>query len=333
MGLTYDNSGVSIHQGDLWVETIKAIVAKYPLKSSTNHTIGGIGGFAGLYEIPGGMALAACCDGVGTKLELAKTLGILKGLGQDLVAMNLNDLVTCGARPLFFLDYIACGKLSPQTLSPIMEGVARSCASCGCVLLGGETAEMPQVYPNDGFDLAGFAVGLVPKDQILTGHSIQEGDVLVGLHSSGPHSNGYSLIRKAISLSGIDLNSNHGVLSRTLGQELLEPTRLYVNQALMAFRTGLVRAMAHITGGGLEGNIRRVIPEGLTIHLDYKAWQRPQIFRLIEEMGIDEAEMRKVFNLGIGFVMITPRSMLNDLLILLQEAGEEPAEIGAVVSP
>ncbi|MCX7828602.1 MAG: phosphoribosylformylglycinamidine cyclo-ligase [Thermanaerothrix sp.] len=328
MGLTYDKSGVSLSAADLWVERVKEIVKKHPINNS--QTIAGIGGFAGLYRISDHLALAACCDGVGTKMELARELGKVKGLGQDLVAMNVNDLVTCGARPLFFLDYVACGKLKPDSLLPILEGIAESCAACGCTLLGGETAEMPQVYDENSFDLAGFAVGIVATEEIITGESIVEGDLLIGLPSSGPHSNGYSLIRKAVGEAGVDLNSNHGVLPSPLGEELLRPTRLYVNQALKGSETGLVKAMAHITGGSLEGNISRVIPPGLGIQIDYQAWRRPAIFEFLQGLGIDEAEMRRVFNLGVGFVMIASPKDVDVLLNLMTQLGEAPFIIGSV---
>jgi phosphoribosylformylglycinamidine cyclo-ligase len=329
MALTYDNSGVSLSSADLWVERVKEIVKKYPLSNA--QTIGGIGGFAGLYRISEQLALAACCDGVGTKMEFARELGNTKGLGQDLVAMNVNDLVTCGARPLFFLDYIACGRLNPDSLSPILEGIAESCAKCGCTLLGGETAEMPQVYGEDSFDLAGFAVGMVTTEGLITGESIVEGDLLIGLPSSGPHSNGYSLIRKAIREARLDLNSNHGILPSSLGEELLRPTRLYANQALKAVESGLVKAMAHITGGGLEGNISRVIPPGLGIRIDYQAWERPVIFNFLQDLGIEEDEMRRVFNLGVGFVMIASPKDTDVLVNLMTQLGEDPFIIGSVI--
>ncbi len=328
--LSYEKSGVSISGGDAWVETIKSLLARH---TKDKNCVGGVGGFAGLYRIGGGKCLAGCTDGVGTKLELAKATGLYRGLGQDLVAMNVNDLVTVGARPLFFLDYAACGRLNEGILAPIVEGVINACEESLCSLLGGETAEMPGVYHPDGFDLAGFAVGIVDEDKIIDGSDIQEGDLLVGIESSGVHSNGYSLVRIALGKGGLDtdLGSTPEGWNETVAEAVMRPTRLYVKAAIAAMETGVVRGMAHITGGGMYGNVIRVIPKRLDINIDFGSWKRPKIFDLIQSAGIDEEEMRKVFNLGIGFVFVVDPNNLKKLQEALEALGERPTIIGEVI--
>ena len=328
--LSYEKSGVSISGGDAWVETIKGLLAKRP---KDKNCVGGVGGFAGLYRIGGGQCLAACCDGVGTKLELAKATGLYKGLGQDLVAMNVNDLVTVGARPLFFLDYAACGKLNESILKEIVQGVIDACGESLCTLLGGETAEMPGVYDSDGFDLAGYFVGIVEEEKIIDGSGIQEGDLLIGLPSSGIHSNGYSLVRSALGKEGLDvaLDSLPTGWQETVGEAVMRPTKLYVKAALAAASTGKVRGMAHITGGGMLGNVIRVIPKHLDVAVDFLSWRRPAVFDLIQSAGIEEEEMRRVFNLGIGFVFIAAPDDLKEIEKSLEALGEEPAVIGEVI--
>ena len=328
--LSYEKSGVSISGGDAWVETIKGLLAKRP---KDKNCVGGVGGFAGLYRIGGGQCLAACCDGVGTKLELAKATGLYKGLGQDLVAMNVNDLVTVGARPLFFLDYAACGKLNESILKEIVQGVIDACGESLCTLLGGETAEMPGVYDSDGFDLAGFSVGIVEEEKIIDGSGLQEGDLLIGLPSSGIHSNGYSLVRSALGKEGLDvaLDSLPTGWQETVGEAVMRPTKLYVKAALAAASTGKVRGMAHITGGGMLGNVIRVIPKHLDVAVDFLSWRRPAVFDLIQSAGIEEEEMRRVFNLGIGFVFIAAPDDLKEIEKSLEALGEEPAVIGEVI--
>mgnify|MGYP001388103682 CR=1 FL=1 len=327
--LSYEKAGVSISGGDEWVETIKSLLKKRP---KDPNALGGIGGFAGLYRIGGGQCIAACCDGVGTKLELAKATGIYRGLGQDLVAMNVNDLVTGGARPLFFLDYAACGKLDAAILSEIIEGVLDACDESLCTLLGGETAEMPGVYDSSGFDLAGFAVGIVDEDKIIDGRSIKAGDIIAGLTSSGIHSNGYSLVRKALGSDGlnVDLNSVPEGWDEKIAAEVMKPTKLYVKSAIAAVNTGKIHGMAHITGGGMYGNIIRIIPKGLDIGIDFDSWDRPGIFKLIQRAGIEEEEMRRVFNLGIGYVFIIDPKDLDELTGALAKVGESPVVIGEV---
>lgn len=329
MPLSYEKAGVSISGGDAWVETIKEILKSRP---KDPNSVGGVGGFAGLYRIGGGQCIAACCDGVGTKLELAKATGIYRGLGQDLVAMNVNDLVTGGARPLFFLDYAACGKLDVDILKEIVTGVLDACEESLCALLGGETAEMPGVYSSDGFDLAGFSVGIVDEDKIIDGSTIKNGDILIGLKSSGVHSNGYSLVRKALGKDGlnIDLDSVPQGWDEKLSTAVMKPTKLYVKPALAAVKTGKVHGMAHITGGGMYGNVIRVIPKGLDIEIDFSSWERPKIFDLVQSAGIEEDEMRKVFNLGIGYVFIIDRKDLGVVAEALADTGEIASVIGRV---
>lgn len=329
--LSYEKAGVSISGGDAWVETIKGLLKARP---KDPNSVGGVGGFAGLYRIGGGQCIAACCDGVGTKLELAKETGIYRGLGQDLVAMNVNDLVTGGAKPLFFLDYAACGKLDEKVLKEIVEGILDACDESLCALLGGETAEMPGVYPSDGFDLAGFAVGIVDEDKIVDGSAIKEGDIIIGLSSSGVHSNGFSLVRSALGKDGLnaDLNSVPEGWDESIASSAMRATRLYVKPALAAVKTGKIHGMAHITGGGMYGNVIRVIPKGLDIDIDFSSWKRPKIFDLIQSAGIEEEEMRKVFNLGIGYVFIISKDDLEEVSEALAFTGERPSVIGRVTS-
>ncbi len=328
MGLTYESSGVGIDRGNLFVQRIKALTGG----DADPNLVGGIGGFSGLYRLDKETLLAACCDGVGTKLEIAKACGHLEGLGQDLVAMSVNDLVTCGARPLFFLDYLACGYLDVDLYEPVVRSIHEACRECGCALLGGETAEMPGVYPRYGFDLAGFAAGIVKECDLIDGKTITKGDLVVGLRSSGLHSNGFSLVRKAL----LDGKGDEALLEvpagfeKPLWQTLLEPTRLYVRQALKAASTGLVKGMAHITGGGLEENIRRVIPAGGELHLEYDAWTPPAVFSLVSSAGVPEPEMRRVFNLGIGYVLLVSLEGLDDVLEALETTGESPLLIGEI---
>ena len=247
MNWDYKKAGVSIEGGDAWVDVVKGLLKKRP---SDPNQVGGVGGFSGLYRIGGGQCLAACCDGVGTKLEVAKLAGSYRGLGQDLVAMNVNDLITCGARPLFFLDYIACGGLDTPLFSEIIEGVLDACEESGCALLGGETAEMPGVYPPSGFDLAGFSVGIVDENKIIDGKSIAAGDLILALPSSGIHSNGFSLVRRVLLDDGLKLpiDASCPGLEEPLGSALLRPTRLYVRQAMAALSACPIHGMVHEEG-------------------------------------------------------------------------------------
>jgi phosphoribosylformylglycinamidine cyclo-ligase len=329
MALTYENSGVSIDRGNLFVERIKALAGE----NADPNVVGGIGGFSGLYRLEGGNLLAACCDGVGTKLEIAKACGHLEFLGQDLVAMSVNDLVTCGARPILFLDYLACGHLDVDAYEPVIRSIHQACKESGCVLLGGETAEMPGVYPAEGFDLAGFAAGIVNENDLVDGKSISSHDLVVGLPSSGVHSNGFSLVRKAL-LDGRDESFLEQVpegFESPLWEILLRPTKLYVRPALRAASTGIVKGMAHITGGGLVENISRVLPQGLSVNIDFGSWTEGKIFSLLRDTGIPEDEMRRVFNLGIGYVFIVSPEKLETLVAALESEGETPVLIGEVL--
>ena len=326
--LTYESAGVDIKGGDRWVETIKGILKQH---KSDPRVVSGIGGFSGLMRLDGDLLIAGCCDGVGTKVEIARASGIYDGLGQDLVAMNVNDLVTGGARPLFFLDYIACGSLNEELMSAVVKSVVEACEYCGCVLLGGETAEMPGVYGKESFDLAGFAVGTCRDSEIIDGSSVKEGDVIIGLHSSGIHSNGYTLVRAALrDEMKTGLFTEGPVKGETLGQTLMKPTRLYVPQAMAAAKTGKVKAMAHITGSGLEENINRVIPSPCVCRLSYQ-WPRPAVFDLIASKGVSEEEMRRVFNLGIGYVFIVSPDDEAEVVKVLEAMGEKPRRVGIVV--
>ena len=328
--LSYEDSGVSISTGDAWVNVIKDLLKKRP---KSENLLGTVGGFVGLYNIGAGQCIASCCDGVGTKLEFAKETDSYRQLGQDLVAMNVNDLVTIGARPLFFLDYIACGKLNINVLKEIVEGVLDACDESGCALLGGETAEMPGVYSQDGFDLAGFSVGLVDQDKIIDGEKIEKGNIIVGLSSSGAHSNGYSLIRTALGKNGlnVDLNTKPENWEETIGEAVMKPTKLYVRAASKVIKTGKIKGMAHITGGGMYSNIIRILPEGLDADIDFSSWKRPRIFDLIQSAGIDEDEMRKVFNLGIGYILVLNIGDFDEIAEVLSKVGEKPIIIGKVV--
>lgn len=329
--MDYKSAGVDISGGDAWVDVIKRLVGA---RGASLPRAGEIGSFSGLFPIGGGRSIAACTDGVGTKIEVARAAGIYRGLGQDLVAMSVNDLVTCGASPLFFLDYIACGHLDTARMEEVMEGVLDGCVESRCALLGGETAEMPGVYDSDAFDLAGFAAGIVDDADVIDGSKISEGCALVALPSSGIHSNGYSLVRAALLDGGSKLSTSDRpdeLDGRTLGEALLEPTRIYVRQALAAVKRGGVLGMAHITGGGLEGNVSRVMPRGLKAEIDWSAWERPAIFRLISRAGVDESEMRRVFNLGVGFVFIVDAADADALAEEMRGMGEHPTVIGRAV--
>ena len=273
----------------------------------------------------------AATDGVGTKLRIAIDTGYLDGIGQDLVAMCVNDLVCQGAEPLFFLDYFATGKLSVDIAARVVEGIARACQACNTALLGGETAEMPGMYPPGDFDLAGFSVGAMERGATLP-QGVAEGDVLLGLASNGVHSNGYSLVRRVVEVSGLDWDLPAPFADAPLGEALLAPTRLYVGPALAAVRAGGVRGFAHITGGGLTENLPRVLPEGLGAEIDLGAWELPDVFRwLAEEGGIAGPELLKTFNCGIGMVVVAAADEANRVIASLAEAGEEVGPIGRVV--
>ncbi|HCA40125.1 MAG TPA: phosphoribosylformylglycinamidine cyclo-ligase [Aminobacterium sp.] len=318
---SYKEAGVDINSGNAWVKTIGRIVNSQPRDP---NVVGGIGGFSGLYPITEDLYLAGCCDGVGTKLEVAKAASDYKGLGQDLVAMNVNDLITCGARPLFFLDYIACGYLDQHVLEPIVQGVAEACTESGCALLGGETAEMPGFYSEGEYDMAGFAVGVAEKDEIIDGSKVKNGDVLVGIASSGVHSNGYSLVRKLIT----DLDADFS--GKTFGAELLPPTKIYVKPVLELVRNFDIKAMAHITGGGFFENIPRMFKEDFTAFVNKDSFPKPEIFNHIMKLGVSEEEMYNTYNMGIGFVLCVSSQDANRIINKLSEMGEKAYLIGEV---
>jgi len=328
--LTYRDAGVDIEAGDALVDRIKPM-AKRTLRP---EVLGNIGGFGALFELTGKYkepVLVSGTDGVGTKLKLAFELNKHDTVGQDLVAMSVNDILVQGAEPLFFLDYFACGKLDVDTAADVIKGIATGCELSGCALIGGETAEMPGMYPDGEYDLAGFAVGAVEKSDIITGQTIEAGDVVLGLASSGAHSNGYSLIRKVIELTKPDLDADfHG---RPLRDVVLEPTRLYVKSmlSLMKAHPGMVKGMAHITGGGLLENMPRVLPEGLTAELRADAWQMPPLFQWLQGAGnIEAKEMYRTFNCGIGMCVVVSAANAAIAAQALRDAGETVYELGAV---
>ncbi|MBS0368227.1 MAG: phosphoribosylformylglycinamidine cyclo-ligase [Proteobacteria bacterium] len=328
--LTYRDAGVDIDAGDALVDRIKP----FAKRTMRPEVLGGIGGFGALFEISKKFkepVLVSGTDGVGTKLKLAFQLNKHDTVGQDLVAMSVNDILVQGAEPLFFLDYFACGKLDVDTAATVVEGIARGCELSGCALIGGETAEMPSMYPDGEYDLAGFAVGAVDKSKIIDGSTIRPGDVVLGLASSGAHSNGYSLIRKIIEVSKPDLEADfHG---RTLKDVIMEPTRLYVKSllALMEKRDGLVKGLAHITGGGLLDNVPRVLAENLTAVLKKDAWTLPPLFQWLQQAGnVDAQEMYRVFNCGIGMVVIVAQEDAAAAAEQLRATGETVYELGTI---
>ncbi len=326
--LTYRDAGVDIDAGDALVEAIKPF-AKRTLRP---EVLAGIGGFGALFEVSKKYrepVLVSGTDGVGTKLKLAFRLGVHDTVGIDLVAMSVNDILVQGAEPLFFLDYFACGKLDVAVATDVVRGIARGCELAGCALIGGETAEMPGMYAEGEYDLAGFAVGVVEKSAIVDGRDIVPGDVLLGLASSGAHSNGYSLVRGILERAKPDLGAEfHG---RTLGQALLEPTRIYVKSLLALLREMKVKGMAHITGGGLVENVPRVLPGGVQAVIEQKSWPQPPIFRwLQQEGGVADAEMHRVFNCGIGMVVVVAAEHAEAAAGFLTERGETVYHIGAV---
>ncbi|MEM9074901.1 MAG: phosphoribosylformylglycinamidine cyclo-ligase [Myxococcota bacterium] len=327
MGLTYKDAGVDIDAGERLVDRIRPLAAA----TRTPHVLGGVGGFAGLCTLPSGLkdpVLVAGTDGVGTKLKLAFQLDHHQSVGIDLVAMCVNDVITIGAAPLFFLDYYATGKLDVDQGAAVVAGIAEGCKQSGCALLGGETAELPGFYAPGEYDLAGFAVGVVGRSDILDGSRVSEGDVLLGLASSGLHSNGYSLARRA--LENADLNE--AFEGDTLGSVLLRPTRIYARAVRAALASGGVHAFCHITGGGLVDNLPRVLPEGLCAHID-EEWPEPPIFERIRRAGeIDDAEMRRTFNLGVGFVVVAAPDEAEALRRALEDAGETVFAMGTVAS-
>ena len=328
--ISYKDAGVDIDAGEALVERIKGVAKR----TARPEVMGGLGGFGALCEIPAGYkqpVLVSGTDGVGTKLRLALNLNKHDSIGQDLVAMCVNDLVVCGAEPLFFLDYYATGKLNVDVAATVVTGIGAGCELAGCSLVGGETAEMPGMYEGEDYDLAGFCVGVVEKSEIIDGSKVITGDALIALPSSGPHSNGYSLIRKIIEVSGADIEQVQ-LDGKALADLLMAPTRIYVKPLLKLIKdTGAVKAMAHITGGGLLDNIPRVLPQGAQAVVDVASWNRPAVFDWLQEQGnVDEHEMHRVLNCGVGMVICVAQDQVEAALASLRASGEQPWVIGQI---
>ena len=327
--LSYTETGVSLKAADQVVERIKAAVES----TRTRDVLGSLGGFSGLYAPSyGDPAIAAGCDGVGTKVLLGAAAGRLRGLGIDLVAMSANDVITSGARPAFFLDVITCGRIDPDRIAELVEGIAEGCLTAGCALLGGETAEHPDMMKPDEFDLAGFCVAIGERRDLIGGARIEKGDAVIGLASSGPHANGYSLIRGLLERAGTGLDETpDGLDGRSVADALLEPTRIYAKPVRLLTATVDVRAMAHITGGGIPGNLGRALPPGLGVEVDLSTWQRPPVFSWLASLGVEEDEMRSVFNLGLGYAAFVQADKTDLALATLEKAGESAWLAGHVV--
>jgi phosphoribosylformylglycinamidine cyclo-ligase len=326
--LTYRDAGVDIDAGDELVERIKPF-AKRTMRPEVLASIGGFGALVEVSKKYRNPVMVASTDGVGTKLKLAFQLGRHDTVGIDLVAMSVNDILVQGAEPVFFLDYFACGKLQVEVAAKVIEGIAKGCELAGCALIGGETAEMPGMYPEGEYDLAGFAVGMVEKERIIDGSTVAAGDAIIGLASSGAHSNGYSLVRKIIERSQPDLSADfHG---KPLADAIMEPTRIYVKIVLALMQHTRVKGMAHITGGGLLGNVPRVLPANVIAMIDGKSWPRPPLFQWLQQHGqVPEEEMHRVFNCGVGFVLIVPREDCARAVEVLRLRGETAWQIGTI---
>ncbi|ELY21705.1 Phosphoribosylformylglycinamidine cyclo-ligase [Vreelandella titanicae BH1] len=329
--LSYKDAGVDIDAGNALVDRIKHVAKR----TTRPEVMGGLGGFGALCEIPAGYrqpVLVSGTDGVGTKLRLAMDLGKHDTIGIDLVAMCVNDLIVAGAEPLLFLDYYATGKLDVDIAADVVTGIGAGCELAGCALVGGETAEMPGMYEGSDYDLAGFCVGVVEKANILDGSKVAEGDVILGLASSGPHSNGYSLIRKILEVSDASLETD--IDGKTLGDALMAPTRIYVKSLLSLMRGSeiAVHALSHITGGGLLENIPRVLPDNLAAHIDIASWQRPAVFDWLQANGnVNETEMHRVLNCGIGMVVVVPQHQAKQAMAHLEAEGESVYRLGQIV--
>lgn len=328
--LTYRDAGVDIDTGNALIDRIKPIAAA----TRRPEVLAGLGGFGALFQVPldryKNPVLVAGTDGVGTKLKLALEMGKHDTIGIDLVAMCVNDLIVQGAESLFFLDYYATGKLNNDVAADVIQGIGEGCLQAGCALIGGETAEMPGMYAVGDYDLAGFAVGVVERDAVIDGSKVAAGDVVLGLASSGPHSNGYSLIRRILEHSGRPLNDAFD--GRTLGEALLAPTRIYVKNLLALIAAQPVHALAHITGGGLLENIPRVLPDDLAVELNKNAWTWPAVFRWLQQAGnVAEEEMQRTFNCGIGMVVVVPAETAEAATQQLEAAGETVYALGRVI--
>lgn len=327
--LTYKDSGVDIERANAAVKRIKKLARSV----QTENVIGGIGQFSGFFKMPANYTepvLVSSTDGVGTKLKIAFMMDKHDTIGIDCVAMCVNDIAVHGATPLFFLDYIATGKIALNTVEDIVRGVVNGCQKAQCALLGGETAEMPGFYKRGEYDIAGFAVGIVEKQNLVTGSTIEEGDVIIGVSSSGLHSNGFSLVRNIIEYSGLGLDSYMEELGKTLGEELITPTKIYVQCIKNALKHE-VHGMAHITGGGLLENLPRILPPGLACAIDKKSWETPKIFSLLQKLGrVEDREMLRTFNMGIGLVLIVPVESAEKVLEEIEGIGEMAWIIGQV---
>jgi phosphoribosylformylglycinamidine cyclo-ligase len=331
--LTYRDAGVDIDAGDALVDRIKPLAARTRIP----EVIADVGGFAGLCAVPAGIdepVLVSGTDGVGTKLKIAFLADVHDTVGVDLVAMCVNDVVTTGARPLFFLDYFATGRLDVDRAAAVLRGIASGCEQASCALLGGETAELPGFYADGEYDLAGFAVGIVGRRQLLDGTAVRKGDACLGVASSGLHSNGYSLVRKVLlERAGLRLDATVPELGESLASALLRPTRIYARavRAALEAAPGAVHAISHVTGGGLPGNAPRVLPDGLGLVLDERAWTRPPIFDLVQRAGdVEESEMRRTFNLGLGLLVFVDPSQADAVRAALEGAGETAWVVGEV---
>ena len=323
----YRRSGVDLEAAERVVGLLRAIAGE----STREEVIRGVGGFAGLFDLGDGRLMAAATDGVGTKIEVARLVGRLDTVGIDLVAMSANDVVCTGAEPLFFLDYLAVGRLVPEEVSRIVAGVAEGCRQAGCALLGGETAEHPGTMAEGQFDLAGFCAGVVSRGALLGPDRVRPGDLLLGLPSTGLHSNGFSLVRRTLLDGGLDLDGFLPELGRTLGEELLEPTAIYVRQVLALAGEGIVRSAAHITGGGFHKNVPRALPPGLGAVVDRSAWTPPPVFGLIADAaGLPDASLLGVLNMGMGMVLIIPPGALEEAAAMCRDSGSDAVPIGEV---
>lgn len=329
--LSYRSAGVDIEAGEEAVRLIKADVESTYIPG----VIGSLGGFAGLYEVPQDLShpvLVTATDGVGTKLLLAQEAGKLDTVGIDLVAMSVNDVLTVGARPILFLDYVAVGRLVPAEMAQIVAGVAEGCRQANCALVGGEMAEMPGLYSPGEFDVAGFCVGIGERDRLIDGSQVANGDVVLGLASTGFHSNGYSLLRKVLDVSGLALGDAFPDFGETIAEILLEPTRIYVRSVVDLLDAGVtIRAMAHVTGGGMAGNLSRVIPEGLSADLRFGDWKVPPLFTTIQELGgVSQEEMFKTFNMGVGFMLVVSEQSAAEAVARLRDSGQTVMRLGEV---
>ena len=329
--LSYSDAGVDIDAGNDLIEQIKPLAAR----TKRPGVLAGLGGFGALFEIPmdryKNPLLVSGTDGVGTKLRLAMQINKHDTIGIDLVAMCVNDLIVQGAEPLFFLDYYATGKLDNATAVSVVDGIATGCEQAGAALIGGETAEMPGMYEAGDYDLAGFSVGIVEKSEVIDGTKVQAGDVLIGMASSGPHSNGYSLVRKILEVSEADLNSD--LDGKPLGEQLLEPTRIYVKPLLELMKQLPIHALAHVTGGGLTENLPRVLPNNTVAEIDNNSWQWPAVFQWLQQQGnVETSEMVRTFNCGVGMVVVVAKENADRTIEILKQQGEQAWKLGSILA-